>query len=145
MKKTLLLLCALSFYNGKAQTLQFTYDNAGNQIKRELVTLQVNSLMQPMNVETPDILDDEIISIKEAAIEYFPNPVVDLLNIHWDSSLNIVQIGLYDNKGKLLQVKKTSSAENSTILDLSNYSSGLYMLVVFNDKKENKTYKIIKH
>ena len=53
MKRNLLLLGMCCFLNsGNAQTLEFSYDNAGNQVKRELVTISINSLMSTNNVET---------------------------------------------------------------------------------------------
>ena len=150
MKTSLLLLgmcwmCNLS----SAQTLQFTYDNAGNQVKRELVTLTVNSLMNTNSVETEqeeDTLLPESKSLNDnsTTIEFYPNPVVDLLNVEWDFDLELTELMIFDNQGKLLQIKKVSKDATNEIFNFSTYAPGVYYVRAFDAQQQSKSYKIIK-
>jgi len=71
----------------KAQTLEFTYDPAGNQIQRELVTISVNSLLSTNSIEETEQEEETLlpksnsINDNSTVIELYPNPVVDLLNV----------------------------------------------------------------
>jgi ELWxxDGT repeat protein len=57
-------------------------------------------------------------------VSVFPNPAKDLLNINASESGLMIQ--LFDLSGKLM--KELISDQNSTKLDVSDYSSGLYFL-----------------
>jgi len=137
----------LNFTN--AQTLEFTYDVAGNQIKRELVTISVNSIMSTNSVETEQeeqtmLPKSNSLNENSTTIEFYPNPVVDLLNVEWSSELQLTQIIIFDNKGKLLQLKKVSTSVRRETFNLSTYSPGIYYLRVFDASEQSKSYKIIK-
>lgn len=69
-----------------AQQLQFTYDSSGNQIQRELVTIQVNVLSRENPANSIDEIEESSeskISLENAQIDIYPNPVVDYLNGQW--------------------------------------------------------------
>lgn len=148
--KKLLLFFTLYFYNVNAQTLQFTYDNAGNQIKRELVTITVNSLLNTNSTEETEKQETTLLpmsnSINDNAsvIELYPNPVVDLLNVEWQSNLQITEIVLFDNTGKMLQLKKVNEGITKETFNLSSYASGMYYIRLFDAFQQSKSYKIIK-
>lgn len=148
--KKLLLFLTLFLHNVNAQTLEFTYDNAGNQIQRELVTITVNSLLNTNNSEETEEEETTMLpmsnSINDNAsiIELYPNPVVDLLNVEWQSNLQIAEIMLFDNTGKLLQLKKVYEGTTRETFNLSNYSSGMYYIRLFDSFQQSKSYKIIK-
>ena len=150
MKRNLLLLGMCCFLNlGNAQTLEFSYDNAGNQVKRELVTISINSLMSTNSVETEqeeDTLLPESKSLDDNAttIEFYPNPVVDLLNVEWDFDLELTELMIFDNQGKLLQIKKVSKEATNEIFNFSTYATGVYYLRAFDAQQQSKSYKIIK-
>lgn len=152
MKHMLLLIFTCCLFNSlKAQTLEFTYDPAGNQIQRELVTLSVNSLLSTNSIEETEQEEDTLLpksnslNDNSTTIEFYPNPVVDLLNVEWDSALNPTEIMLFDNRGKLLQLKKVYEGTMRETFDLSTYASGIYYIRVFDANKQSKSYKIIKH
>ena len=152
MKHMLLLIFTCCLFNSlKAQTLEFTYDPAGNQIQRELVTLSVNSLLSTNSIEETEQEEDTLLpksnslNDNSTTIEFYPNPVVDLLNVEWDSALNPTEIMLFDNRGKLLQLKKVYEGTMRETFDLSTYASGIYYIRVFDTNKQSKSYKIIKH
>lgn len=109
MKHTLLLLFTCGLLNiTNAQTLEFTYDSAGNQIQRELVMLSVTSFSNTTQEEDiPEEQDMESSDFNQANVEYFPNPVEGLLNVRWDSSILITKIYLFSSGGQLLQIQET--------------------------------------
>ena len=150
MRVTLLFIFTLFVINAtKAQTLEFTYDPAGNQIQRELVTISVNSIKSSNSVETEQeeetmLPKSNSINDNSTIIELYPNPVVDLLNVEWQSNLQIAEIMLFDNTGKLLQLKKVYEGTTRETFNLSNYSSGMYYIRLFDSFQQSKSYKIIK-
>lgn len=152
MKHKLLLLLACCLCNfAKSQTLEFTYDAAGNQIQRELVTIYLNSLNSTNSVEDSEQEEETMLPKSESAnvnsttIEIYPNPVVDLLNVEWPLELQITEIILFDNSGKMLQLKKVYEGTTRETFNLGTYSSGIYYLRVFDRTQQSKTYKIIKN
>jgi len=152
MKQMIFIFIALFVINtAKGQTLQFTYDAAGNQIKRELVVISVNSVLSTNNIE--DTVNEEETPLPKSnslnenstIIEFYPNPVVDLLNVEWSSELHLTQIMIFDNMGKLLQIKKVKSSTQRETFNFSTYSAGIYYIRVFDAAEQSKSYKIIKH
>lgn len=150
MKQTLLIFITFFVINSvKAQTLLFTYDAAGNQVQRELVIISVNSITSTNNVETEQeeetmLPKSNSLNDNASVIEFYPNPVVDLLNVEWSPELQLTEIMLFDNLGKLLQVKKVNNGTVRETFNLSTYSSGVYYIRVFDASKQSKSYKIIK-
>lgn len=78
-------------------------------------------------------------STEIATFKVYPNPTNDLITI--ESGQNeISQISLYNMQGQLLLNKRTSST-TSLDVDLSAYSSGIYLLKV----NGNQTIRIVKN
>lgn|SRR5690606_33448970 len=140
----LLFVLSLISFEGFSQTLEFTYDSAGNQIQRELVTLTVSGFStNSYQEDEPEQENVDMFDFNQANVEYFPNPVEDLLNVRWDSSVLITKIYLFSSSGQLLQIQEAANT-TSTVFDLSSYSSGMYHLVLHTVDNQQKTYKIIK-
>lgn len=151
MKQTLLIFITFFVINSvKAQTLLFTYDAAGNQIQRELVIISVNSITSTNNVNETEQEQETLlpksnsINDNSTIIELYPNPVVDLLNVEWQSNLQITQIMLFDSMGRMLQLKKVNEGTIKETFNLSSYSSGIYYIRLFDAFQQSKSYKIIK-
>ena len=76
------------------------------------------------------------VSVEEMAIPeknnfiIYPNPAKDIINIQLDQ-IGEYQIVMRDLSGRILSAKTNSSSNNSTI-NVSNYSSGIYLLTVSN-------------
>lgn len=149
LKKLLLLLTFYACYVN-AQTLQFTYDSAGNQIQRELANISINSLLSTNTVEKTEQEEETLlpksnsINDNSSTIEFYPNPVIDLLNVEWESDLEITEVILFDGMGKVLQLKKVYKGTTRETFNLSTYASGIYYIRVFDASKQSKSYKIIK-
>lgn len=78
--------------------------------------------------------------VKDVSIQVYPNPANDVINVKADNTINSIQ--LYDAQGRLLLTK--SANENSQVLDLSSYSSGIYFINI-STSVGKQTQKIIKN
>ncbi|QBN19616.1 T9SS type A sorting domain-containing protein [Flavobacterium nackdongense] len=76
----------------------------------------------------------------------FPNPTTDYININMDgyepqSTRQAYQ--LYDLQGRL--IKQETISQSETQIDVTNLSSAIYLLQVYNENKILKTFKIVKN
>lgn len=148
MKKTqlakfiLLVVLSLGGLSAFAQTqYEFTYDDSGNRIRREIIVLQAKSA----SLLSENLLneEDEITSLfGEGEVVIYPNPTKGILRIDLPSlTANGVTLRLFDNQGRMLQSKQAVEMGNE--LELSHYSSGLYILVI-QSGDQKKEWKIVK-
>lgn len=72
----------------------------------------------------------------------YPNPATEYIKLKADKTENLTY-QLYDIRGKLLENKKIESSE--TIIVMSNFVNAIYFLKISDNKKEVKTFKIIKN
>jgi YD repeat-containing protein len=120
----------LMFYatNSEAQTTQFSYDVAGNRIKREII-LQKSSRA---NIDSTTFSSTKpvIEKIGEMRITIFPNPTLGQLSVEITNRPHDVsgELWLYNITGNLLQYLKTLGTTNP--IDLSTYPTGIYVLRV---------------
>lgn len=78
-------------------------------------------------------------SFTQLNFDYFPNPTRDNITVSANTNINSVQ--LYDVQGRNLITKITDATE--VVLDVSNYSNGIYFLKVSSEIGE-MTKKIVK-
>jgi hypothetical protein len=77
-------------------------------------------------------------------LSVYPNPTKDYLNLTInDNELKELSYQLYDNNGKLLDIKDITGLE--TQIEMSDYPSAAYYLHVIHSQKTIKTFKIIKN
>lgn len=131
----IIILCTLPSYS---QTLTYGYDLAGNRIKREIVMpSNDNSIKKaPGKAFVSEMLSDKTIRI-------YPNPTKGILKIeiaNYEASDN-GEIALFNFNGTRLQFHPIS--EPLTLLDLSGYDSGLYLMHISINGNES-SWKIIK-
>ncbi|WDF48025.1 T9SS type A sorting domain-containing protein [Chryseobacterium sp. KACC 21268] len=98
----------------------------GVQQAYEIITLEV---------------DDE--SIMEKKILLYPNPVRDFLHVDFgkENFYNSNYV-LFDSQGKL--IKTGNFSQQKTELDMTSLPTSVYIIQIFQDKKNIKTFKIIK-
>ena len=106
-----------------AQTIQYTYDAAGNRTQRKIV---LGNNPDPSPNKKGFIQKD---SLGKIGVTIAPNPTAGLLKITMDNYIDGVPaatIMVYDLSGKLIIQKQgiTGSAE----IDLSPYPAGAYLL-----------------
>jgi len=73
----------------------------------------------------------------------YPNPTTDYLTLKVENyeTANL-QYKIFDINGKLLQSKKAE--ENETKIEMNNFATANYFVKVLDNKREIKTFKIIK-
>lgn len=138
MRKTLvmLLIAAVPFIAFSQSKLHYSYDNAGNRVKREIV-VRTKSL--------PDSSDPEYYSemLSDKDIRIYPNPTEGHLKVEiagWDNS-DQGSLQLYNAAGQLILNQRVGSS--FTELDISSRGNGLYILHITLNSKET-SWKIIK-
>ncbi len=91
-----------------------------------------------------DIDDAEEISL---SITVYPNPTSDLLTLKLEDqdnlSLNSYKYEFYNINGKLINTNRIF--DNTTSINMTNLVAATYILIVFKNQKNMKTFKIIKN
>lgn len=144
--RSLLFLFTLFPLFSWSQTIIFTYDIAGNQIKREF-NLYGNRQSNQEVKDYNDLVNSDLEKFfPEDVISYYPNPVRDELFIHWDliddNNVNVVEI--YGVSGQCLK-KVTSFNDNSIIISFVDFPIGTYVVQINYVNGDQKSIKIIKN
>lgn len=166
--QAILFLFLLFSLNLSGQTVQFSYDENGNRTKRSIIVEE----LQSQSVSFP-VLNPETLSLKngsgtkgttlpvsesmkasenneiqldedEIKIKIYPNPTrgqlrIEISNMPMQAS---GEMRLYDLNGN--ELVNINPLEPSSVLDISFYSDGIYILRM----RINETifdYKVIKH
>ena len=79
-------------------------------------------------------------SYKKTWFSCYPNPASDVLNITSDEFINTIE--LYGATGQKVLTRNVNG--NNTVIDLSNYSKGIYLLKVMAGKKTETTKILVK-
>ena len=78
-------------------------------------------------------IDDYIF---DNAINIYPNPFKDMFTLNKNTSIDLSRAMIYDINGRLIKSINLENMGESTLIDLSNASSGMYfMSVISNDSK----------
>lgn len=145
MKKNLLLLLFCFSLNGIAQSINFEYDAAGNQIKRFYMNPGKNS-GEPIK-EYEDLKDEDLRKFfPEDVISYYPNPVKDELYLEWElvNDNKVLSIDIYNINGQLIKHIKNLS-KNKTIVSFREFTSGTYLVNLNYATGDQKSITIIKN
>jgi hypothetical protein len=74
----------------------------------------------------------------------YPNPTTDNLKLHIENfNLANLMFQLYDMSGKLLLTSRIVS--NETVILMRNYAPAFYFLIISDNQKKIKTFKIVKN
>ena len=82
------------------------------------------------------------INKQELAIGLYPNPTSDFINIVNTSAIELEGVKIYDMYGRLIS-EVVITNDNTQNINLSNLSSGVYMLHIYNDQL-NTVKRVIK-
>lgn len=78
------------------------------------------------------------------SVSVFPNPTSDFITLSIkDLSTENMNYALYDIQGKLIKEDKLSGSQ--TIINIGDLSNASYLIMVSDNKKEIKTFRIIKN
>ena len=147
MNKLIILLLILCSIVCNAQNkILFSYDSAGNQVKRELC---INCPLGTGKIakDAKTLANEDLIKSEVSdQISYYPNPVKQELYLSWDlpKDITISSIELYSLTGQLLQSFKNKTEINLQTIPFESYPRGVYAVVLVYSNGEQKTIKIIK-
>lgn len=145
MKKFLLLLLFCFSLNGIAQSINFEYDAAGNQIKRTYQAFGKQS-NGPVK-EYEDLTQTDLQKFfPEDVISYYPNPVKDELYLEWElvDDNKVLSIEIYNINGQLIK-NINNLSDNKTIISFHEYTSGTYLVNLNFATGNQKSITIIKN
>lgn len=145
---------SISFAQQGGNVLSFDYDEAGNQIVRELICLGIDCL--PImgvshNGVTGSSFDKEVeenwsLSRDVAQLKYYPNPVKEDLFVNWEEISNdrVLELWIYNATGQLLEKHFTVVGESIAMINFSDYPVGMYQVILFFQNQEEQILRIIK-
>jgi hypothetical protein len=140
MYKITTLFLLLQCYLLQAQDkITFAYDNAGNQVLREIcVNCNARTIAKPIK----ELKKEDLQEIDQ--ISYYPNPVSEELYINWElvPGKKVIEIKLLSINGKVLQTHFPTEKQMS--IGFQNYPSGLYLVQFTYTTNEQSVIKIIK-
>lgn len=120
------------------QKVAFSYDASGNRIDRAVVINKAKA----KSSDTPAGVSDERTGVVDIGISLHPAPVTDKLTISLSRTPDQnIEYQLCDNGG--ITVSKGLLYEAHTVIDMSGYQPGVYLLHI-NGSAGTKTWKILK-
>ncbi|MEN2486652.1 T9SS type A sorting domain-containing protein [Flavobacterium sp. B11] len=147
MQKILLLIFLNCSFFSIAQTkLNFSYDQAGNQITR---TLCINcSAKSVKDIVEPEALTENDLQkfSPEDFISYYPNPVREELYLQWELAHDnyVASVHVYSMAGQVLRVFQPNSNTNNLSIPFQQYPTGVYLVLLSYRDGGEKSIKIIK-
>ena len=120
--------------------ISYTYDGAGNRIKRELLFAKSQTRAKSEQDKQPDNYTDRL---NKQLITISPNPTHGIIRVHIDKYNSEDQYAVYVYTVGGEKVFHSAHVEPTTDINLSNLSNGIYLLKITNGDK-NITWKIIK-
>ena len=75
--------------------------------------------------------------------QIYPNPTSDLINIRTSgSTYDNATIGVFNANGQML--KTTKHLGQQSVIDLSDFDNGLYIIQIYKSNGETEIFKIVK-
>ena len=152
MKKVLtivvLFIFSFSFSQGEerednttANRIRFTYDSAGNQIRRVMCINCTRS-----NVVELEELDTKMDVFEEDNISFYPNPIKEILNINWQlvEEKSVEKILVFNMSGQLIKEINNIRSLTSSEISFFDLPKGTYLVQLNMSNNETKTLKILK-
>lgn len=136
MKKLLYVTIAFLFLQiVNAQTINFTYDNGGNLIKRDIQIIPISN----SRFANPKDSDQ----IKQIDFKIYPNPTNDFLSIEGQLEDGSKTAGVFLRNSNGMLVKKDNYEGQLKKIPVSDLASGIYFLEIRYEKKKSSNYKIV--
>lgn len=147
---TLFALFSLFSYAAHAQKVTFNYDPAGNQQTRAYICVNC----RPMAATKPEVTEIKLESpkggdttkIARRKIIASPNPLVETLNLDWETEegITVKNVKVYTIQGNRVHEVNPSPSQKSTSMQFQHLPVGTYILdITFSDRRK-ETVKIIK-
>lgn len=145
MRTLIYFLLFMTGYSVQSQTsnkIVFEYDLAGNQVLRELVCVNCDTPTASRPMATLDLPEETL----RNKLTYYPNPVLEQLNIEWQiiDDIFITDIEVYSITGQLVSSKHSLDSESSTVIGFQNLDPGIYHVILINKEGGKEVIKVIK-
>lgn len=102
--------------------------------------MMTEGVQQPFEIITLGISDPKI---TESKLLLYPNPVKEMLFVDFvDEDFKNTTYQLYDMQGKLIKSGNLGSSKNA--LNFTTMPAAVFIIKIFRDQKNIKTFKIIK-
>lgn len=142
--KTLIIVCVSMLIPSelKAQTIHYSYDAAGNRIKREIVLAPEDSLTRQSEVKKAMTANySDMLSGRNLRI--YPNPTEGILKVDFSGCTDAEQchVKLFNMSGQ--QLFFTDSPSSIETINLISQPKGIYLLSIIINGEES-TWRIIK-
>ena len=139
--KPLFLFFLLTLISGQAsaQSVHYSYDAAGNRIKREIVLTRSES--EPRHALKKSMASHYSETLSGKTLRIYPNPTHGMLKVELSglTDSDRCQMRLLNNSGQQLFISEGPSAT----INISSQPNGVYLLhVILNDEKS--IWKILK-
>ena len=148
--KKLLLTAVFTFFaamQAQAQSINFEYDIAGNQIKRKYLFLDTTRLVNQNVKKTSELKQEDLIKFfPEDVISYYPNPVKEELFLKWELTDNnkVTTIAVFNLNGQLVNNYTEGFETNTQTLSFVTYPLGVYFVNLNYKNGDTKSIKIVK-
>ncbi len=127
--------------NAPVKVLKVDYESNTITIDKSISWGSGDGVSLPYNGSAPDIgafesgstLATNEFDTNSIAIQIYPNPAVNEINIHFTENQNVESISIYDVLGKRVFTKKIEASESKITLN-PNLSKGVYFLKIESDK-----------
>lgn len=149
MRNLFLIILGFSlFANAQSDKMTFSYDAAGNQIKRELCLQCTTGKLSKTPPKELVALQEEDLQkfFPEDVISYYPNPVKEELYIKWEltAQKKVTTIYLFNSSGKQLQSYNGLDQMSNYTIPFLIYPQGVYLISLLYNDGDQKTIKIVK-
>lgn len=143
----LVTTCTRLLYAQQILPRIYEYDNAGNRMVRKVIELPAPDYMYN-NTASDSVghIDSNyyIDNVQDYIIKIYPNPTSSLIyvDIEGDNADKNAILSVYNISGSLLFTKQITG--NNTMVDLSSYPVGTYIVILQLKNNEKTTWKVIK-
>lgn len=132
------MIIVTSHLYGHAKTIRFSYDNRGNRVKREIVLDQISKI-KDQSADVEETFYDMVGKIGISLSHEGENKVK--VSISEMGNEDICKINVCSLSG--ISMENLETTEPTSMIDFSQYPSGVYLLNV-RIGKEMTTWKIIR-
>lgn len=123
-------------------------DNTDPTLRPQLVLTSNPSTTS--NISSTNKLDRKMVQpqgleeakVNNIIVRAYPNPVKDVLHLKFDRPIDATKVQIFNVYGSMLLNQRLTNSDND--LNVSNLTTGLYLVKVFADNKIVATIKIIK-
>lgn len=127
--------------------IDFSYDDAGNQIIRQLCLGCRYENTTNDSVALEDVKDEDFnFFFQGDVISYYPNPVKEELFLKWEliNGKNVEKIEVYTLNGQSIKKYTNFDASNKLNIPFSSLPEGVYTILILYSNGEQKDIRIIK-